>query len=121
MGKVFVGNMSFDTTREELEALFAPIGEITEIVVPTDRDSGRPRGFAFVTYASAEAATQAIQSLNGAELGGRNLRVNEATERPERPAGGGFGRPFGGGGRPGGPARPKGSRRNIRGRKRSIW
>lgn len=124
MSKVFVGNMSFDTTREELEALFAPMGEITEVFVPTDRDSGRPRGFAFVTFASAESATQAIQKLDGASLGGRNLRVNEATERAPR-AGGGFGRPFGGGGggggRPDSFSRPKGSRRNIRGRKRSIW
>lgn len=125
MSKVFVGNLSFDTTREELEALFAPVGEITEVVVPTDRDTGRPRGFAFVTFASSDIAAQAIEKLNGAELGGRNLRVNEATEKPERSfgGGGGFGRSFGGGGRPGGgpPSRPKGSRRNIRGRKRSIW
>jgi RNA recognition motif-containing protein len=131
VSKVFVGNLSFDTTREELEQLFAPLGEIAEIVIPTDRDSGRPRGFAFVTYASAEHATQAIQKLDGAELGGRNLRVNEATERAPRSfaggGGGGFSRPFGGGGggRPGGPggghARPKGSRRNVRARKRSIW
>jgi cold-inducible RNA-binding protein len=127
VSKVFVGNMSFDTTREQLEALFAPMGEITEIVVPTDRDSGRPRGFAFVTYASSEGSNQAIEKLNGAELGGRNLRVNEAMERTSRPmggGGGGYGRPFGGGvggGRPEAPSRPKGSRRNIRSRKRSIW
>ena len=79
MSKVFVGNLSFDTTREELEALFAPLGEISDVFVPLDRDSGRPRGFAFVTYASGESATQAIQKLDGVELGGRNLRVNEAT------------------------------------------
>ena len=124
MGKVFVGNLSFDTTREELEALFAPIGEISDVFVPLDRDSGRPRGFAFVTYASGDSATQAIQKLDGVELGGRNLRVNEATAERSgggRPGGGGgFGRP-GAGGRPGGFAKPKGSRRNIRGRKRSIW
>jgi cold-inducible RNA-binding protein len=131
--KVFVGNMSFDTTREELQELFAQAGEITEVVVPTDRMSGRPRGFAFVTFASDEAATAAIQTLDGKELGGRNLRVNEASaDRPQRSfgggGGGGFSRPFGGGGggggRPGGPgggARPKGSRRNVRARKRSIW
>jgi cold-inducible RNA-binding protein len=120
VSKVFVGNLSFDTTREELEALFSPIGEIAEIVVPTDRDSGRPRGFAFVTFASSESAEKAIHQLDGAELGGRNLRVNEATERAGRPMGGNAGfRPpaF----RPGPPSRPKGSRRNIRGRKRSIW
>src|SRR5574340_691863 len=113
--------MSFDTTKEELEALFSPLGEISEIVLPTDRDSGRPRGFAFVTFATAESAAQAIQKLDGAELGGRNLRVNEAVERAPG-AGGGFGRPFGsrdGGGRPGGPpSRPRGSRRNVRARKR---
>jgi cold-inducible RNA-binding protein len=120
VSKVFVGNLSFDTTREELEAFFAPMGEIAEVVVPTDRDSGRPRGFAFVTFASQEGATQAIQQLDGKELGGRNLRVNEASERAERPAGGGGGfraPSF----RPGPPSRPKGSRRNVRSRKRSIW
>ena len=127
--KVFVGNMSFDTTREELQELFAQAGEITEVVVPTDRMSGRPRGFAFVSFATDEAAAAAIQKLDGQELGGRNLRVNEASaERPMRAGGGGgggFSRPFGGGGggRPGGPggSRPKGSRRNVRARKRSIW
>jgi cold-inducible RNA-binding protein len=132
--KVFVGNMSFDTTREELQELFAQAGEITEVVVPTDRMSGRPRGFAFVTFASDEAAAAAIQKMDGQLLGGRNLRVNEASAAPQRSfggggAGGGFSRPFGGGGgggggRPGGPGggnRPKGSRRNVRARKRSIW
>jgi RNA recognition motif-containing protein len=123
--KVFVGNMSFDTTREELEELFAQAGEITEVVVPTDRMSGRPRGFAFVSFASDETAAAAIQKFDGHLLGGRNLRVNEASaDRPQRSfgGGGGFSRPFGAGGRPGGGgARPKGSRRNVRARKRSIW
>ncbi|HXK10187.1 MAG TPA: RNA-binding protein [Vicinamibacteria bacterium] len=117
--KVFVGNMSFDTTREELQELFAQAGEITEVVLPTDRTSGRPRGFAFVSFATDEGAAAAIQKLDGHLLGGRNLRVNEASDRPApRPFGGG-----GGGGRPGGPGggRPKGSRRNVRARKRSIW
>jgi RNA recognition motif-containing protein len=128
VSKVFVGNLSFGTTREEVLALFAPIGEIAEVVMPTDRDTGRPRGFAFVTFATAESAAEAIQKLDGAELQGRNLRVNEATaERSARPGGGGFGRPSFGGGPGGGrgtgapPSRPKGSRRNLRGRKRSIW
>src|SRR5262245_11853056 len=86
VSKVFVGNLSFDTTREELEAFFAPVGEIAEVVVPMDRATGRPRGFAFVTFATAESAARAIETLNGAELGGRNLRVNEAdAERPGRP------------------------------------
>lgn len=121
--KVFVGNMSFDTTREELLDLFAQAGEVAEVVVPTDRMSGRPRGFAFVQFATDEQAAAAIQKFDGFALGGRNLRVNEASaERPQRPAAGGYGRSFGGG-RPGGPGggRPKGSRRNVRARKRSIW
>ncbi len=122
--KVFVGNLSFDTTRERLQELFTQAGEVTEVAMPTDRMSGRPRGFAFVSFATEEAAAAAIQKLDGQELDGRNLRVNEASaERPQRSFGGGFSRPFAGGGRPGGPGggRPKGSRRNVRARKRSIW
>lgn len=124
--KVFVGNLSFDTTREQLEELFKQAGEVTEVAMPTDRMSGRPRGFAFVSFATDEGAAAAIQKLDGQELDGRNLRVNEASaERPQRSfgGGGGFSRPFGSGGRPGGPGggRPKGSRRNVRARKRSIW
>ena len=126
MSKVFVGNLSFDTTREELQALFAPIGEIAEVFLPTDRSTGRPRGFAFVTFTNSESVAQAIQKLDGATLGGRNLRVNEATE--QRPSGGGgFGRSFGGGGfggggfdRPAPPPKAKGSRRNLRARKRGF-
>jgi cold-inducible RNA-binding protein len=116
--KVFVGNMSFDTTREALQELFGQAGEVTEVVVPTDRASGRPRGFAFVSFATDEQAAAAIQKLDGQLVDGRNLRVNEASERAPRPAG--FSRPFGAGGRPSG-GRPKGSRRNLRARKRSIW
>ena len=124
--KVFVGNLSFDTTRERLQEVFAQAGEVTEVAMPTDRMSGRPRGFAFVSFATDEAAAAAIQKLDGQELDGRNLRVNEASaERPQRSfagGGGGFSRPFGGGGRPGGGGgRAKGSRRNVRARKRSIW
>jgi cold-inducible RNA-binding protein len=121
--KVFVGNLSFDTGRDELERLFAEHGEIVDLAIPTDRLSGRPRGFAFVEFANAEQAAAAIAKLDGVELGGRNIRVNEATERPSRAPGGygqGFGGP-GGGRRPGGNSRPKGSRRNVRARKRSIW
>jgi len=116
--KVFVGNLSFDTTRDELQTLFAEVGEIVQVVVPTDRSTGQQRGFAFVEFSSAEHAAQAIQKFEGFELGGRRLRVNEATS--ERPAGG---RPMGGGGqdRPTFRPRPKGSRRNVRARKRSIW
>ena len=93
-----------------------------DVSIPTDRDSGRVRGFAFVELGSSKEAAAAIEQLNGRELGGRVIRVNGADDRPSgsRPFGGG-----GGGGRPGGgPAfrpRPKGSRRNVRARKRSIW
>jgi RNA recognition motif-containing protein len=90
------------------------------VVLPTDRASGRPRGFAFVQFASDEQAAAAIQKFEGVELGGRNLRVNEATgERGPRSASGGLER-FSQD-RPGFRPRPKGSRRNVRARKRSIW
>lgn len=118
--KIFVGNLSFQTTSEELESLFRQAGDVVSVVVPTDRDTGRPRGFGFVEFASEEAAADAISRFHGVELGGRNLRVNEAEDRPPRSSSG-FGRPYpGGGNSERRPPRPKGSRRNIRGRKRSI-
>jgi RNA recognition motif-containing protein len=118
---VFVGNLSFDTTLDELRELFAPDGEGVEIILPTDRMTGRPRGFAFVEFATEEEAAEAIQKFDGFELAGRRLRVNEATDDRR---GGGFGadRPFASPPRPAKrPPRPKGSRRNARARKRSIW
>lgn len=128
--------MSFDTTKAELEQLFGAIGEIAEVFVPTDRETGRPRGFAFVEFADAAAAEAATQKYDGYELNGRALRVNEAQERRPRapsfnpnqgppdfgpsPFGGGGGG-GGGGGRGGPPAgKPKGSRRNLRRKKRSL-
>lgn len=121
--KVFVGNLNFDTTSDELQELFSQGGEAVEVVLPTDRMSGRPRGFAFVEFNTDEQAAQAIQKFDGFELGGRRLRVNEATD-DRRGAGGGFGggRDFASPPRPAKrPPRPKGSRRNARARKRSIW
>jgi RNA recognition motif-containing protein len=91
--RLFVGNLSFDATTDSLREIFAQAGEVAEVAIITDRDSGRPRGFGFVTMASAEGAQKAIAELNGATLDGRQLRVNEAEER--RPSGGGR---FGGGG-----------------------
>jgi len=84
--RVYVGNLSFDTTRESLEAAFSAVGQVSEISMPTDRESGRLRGFAFVTMGSAQDASGAIAQLNGSTLDGRALRVDEARERS---AGGG--------------------------------
>jgi RNA recognition motif-containing protein len=85
--KVFVGNLSFDATREEILEVFSTAGRVVDVKVPTDRETGRPRGFAFVEFESDEAAQQGIQKLNGQSLRGRPLRVNEAENRPPRPAG----------------------------------
>ena len=92
---------------------------MVSVTVPVDGESGRPRGFAFVEFSTSEQAAAATEKLNGAELGGRALRVNEATERP---SGGGAFRPrsFGGSGAPSFRPRPKGSRRNLRARKRGF-
>src|SRR5437763_1853855 len=97
MKNLFVGNMNFQTTESDLRALFEPFGEIVRIQVMTDRDTGRSRGFGFVEMADDDAAAKAIESLNGKELDGRALNVNEARPKPER-SGGGGGRSSGGGG-----------------------
>jgi len=94
--KIYVGNLPFSTTEDELRRLFEQHGSVDSVAVITDRETGRPRGFAFVEMSDASGADAAIQVLNGRELGGRALRVNEATQRP---AGGGGGGGFGGGGR----------------------
>jgi cold-inducible RNA-binding protein len=92
---LFVGNLNFQTADAELQALFEPFGEITRVQVMTDRDTGRSRGFGFVEMANEEEATKAIQALNGKELDGRALNVNEARPKPERSGsrsdGGGYG------------------------------
>ena len=98
MSKIFVGNMSFQTSEDEIRTLFQPFGEVTSVSIPTDRDTGRARGFAFVEMASAAEATSAMSALNGKELNGRQLRVNEAQAKGERHGGFGGGRGSGGGG-----------------------
>lgn len=123
--KVFVGNVSFDATREELENLFSEAGEVVEVFLPADRDTGRPRGFAFVEFADPGSVSEAIARFDGQELLGRNLRVNEAEERrPPRFSDDGFGGGGGGGYSPGWKkdkrSKPKGSRRNLRARKRGY-
>jgi RNA recognition motif-containing protein len=91
--RLYVGNLNFSTTRESLEAAFASAGNVREVSMPTDRETGQPRGFAFVTMGSDQEANSAIAQLNGMMLDGRPLKVNEAQERT-----GGGGGGFGGGG-----------------------
>jgi RNA recognition motif-containing protein len=110
--RLFVGNLSFGTTQAAIEAAFATAGEVREVALPLDRESGRPRGFAFVTMADAQAAANAISQLNGLELDGRQIRVDEATERPRGGGGGGFGGGGGGGGYGGGGGRDGGKRKS---------
>lgn len=93
--RIYVGNMSYQTTEDGLRDLFAQYGQVDEVHIVNDRESGRPRGFAFVTMADSAAAGAAIEALNGQEIEGRTLTVNEAQPKP---AGGGGG---GGGGRGG--------------------
>jgi cold-inducible RNA-binding protein len=90
--KLFVGNLSFDTTENDLQDAFAAHGTVTETNLMMDRTTGRPRGFGFITMNSPEEAQKAIAALNGSQLGGRALTVNVAKPREERPAGGGGGR-----------------------------
>ncbi len=87
--KLFVGNLSFQTTENDLQDAFAAHGTVTETNLMMDRVSGRPRGFGFVTMGTPEEAQKAIAALHGAQLGGRALTVNVAKPREERPAGGG--------------------------------
>lgn len=99
MTKIFVGNLSYQTTREDLNAAFASFGTVERVDVITDRDTGQPRGFAFVEMSDSQAAQNAISQLNGTELNGRAINVNEARPKTEG-GGGGRGRGnFGGGGR----------------------
>ncbi len=101
--KLFVGNLSFNITENDLQDAFAAHGTVVEANLMMDRATGRPRGFAFVTMGSPEEAQKAIDALNGKELGGRALTVNIAKPREERPGGGGGGnRGYGGGGGGGG-------------------
>ena len=85
--KLFVGGLSWDTTDDGLRAAFTPYGEITEAKVITDRDTGRSRGFGFVTFATDEAAKSAIAKMDGTNLDGKTIKVNEAQEKSPRPNG----------------------------------
>jgi len=98
--KMYVGNLSYDVTQEELQALFEAHGAVSDVFIVKDRESGRPRGFAFVTMEEKSAMDAAIEALNGEEFMGRNLAINEARPREDRPRCGGGGG-YGGGGRGG--------------------
>ena len=122
--RVFVGNLQYETSAQELETLFSQVGQVVEVVLPVDRMTDRPRGFAFVEFGDASAVAEAINRFDGTEFGGRMLQVSEARERAPRA-------PFGGGDSGGGggwtddrpsrkPARPKRSRRGVRARKRGF-
>ena len=95
--KLFVGSLAWATTTDTLRAAFEPFGEITDAVVITDRDTGRSRGFGFVTYSTPEEADTARTSMDGADLDDRKIRVDSANERPKRDEGGGGGGGGGGG------------------------
>ena len=95
MKNIFVGNLSFNTNEEELRQLFEPHGQVDRVSIMTDRDTGRSRGFGFVEMASNEDGEKAIAALNGSQVGGRTINVNEARPKTERSGGGGGG----GGGR----------------------
>jgi RNA recognition motif-containing protein len=98
--KLYVGNLSFNTTEGELRSHFEQFGSVTDTYVAMDKMTGRPRGFAFITMGTEEEAKAATEKMNGTDLGGRQLTVNEARPKEERPGGGfgGGGRGFGGGG-----------------------
>ena len=100
-----MGNLSFTVTREELVEAFGAVGKVVDAKVPTDRETGRPRGFAFVEFESDEAVQRCIEQMNGRDLKGRAIRVNAAEDRPRSPGGpgaSGYPRPGGGFSRPGG-------------------
>ena len=119
MTNIFVGNLSYQTAETELEALFSAYGAVERVSIVRDRETGQPRGFAFVEMTNANEAETAIANVNGREIGGRTLNVNEARPREERGGGGGNrfgggGNRFGGGGNRGGGGGGRGGNRQPR-------
>jgi|SRR5581483_11139134 len=92
MTNIFVGNLSYQTTEQELEAAFSNYGAVERASIVRDRETGQPRGFAFVEMTNKDEANRAIQGLDGKDINGRAIKVNEARPREERGSGGGFGR-----------------------------
>ena len=120
--KLYVGNLAFQTTSEDLQQLFGQAGTVESASVVEDRETGRSRGFGFVEMATSEEATAAIEQFNGKEVGGRALKVNEAKPRENRSGGGGRG--FGGGGNRGGFGGNRGGGRsggNYGGQREPRW
>ena len=113
MKNIFVGNLSFNTNEDELRQAFEPYGQVDRVSIMTDRDTGRSRGFGFVEMASNEDGDKAITALNGAQIGGRTINVNEARPKTDRGSGGG-----GGGGRDRG---DRGGRGGGGGGRRDRW
>lgn len=89
--RLFVGNLSFHTTEDDLQQLFAEYGEVLDLKIMQDRETGRSRGFGFVTMGTSDEAKKAMEALDGTDLDARTLRVNEAEQRRERTGGGGGG------------------------------
>ena len=112
--------MNFETTRSDVEDLFAQSGGVIDVSIPTDRDTGRPRGFAFVEFVDETSAMNAIEMFDGYDLQGRTLRVNPAEQQQQRSRGFNNSGPSGGGFKGSRPSKPKGSRRNIRAQKRGY-
>ena len=108
--KLYVGNLPFSVTESELRSLFQAHGTVESVNVIMDRETGRPRGFAFVEMQEASDAANAIRALDGSDMGGRSLRVNEAQDKRGGGGGGGFGGGRGGGGRGGGSGGGRGGR-----------
>src|ERR1700733_9012916 len=98
MKNLYVGNLPHSTTETELRNVFEPHGAVEKVTLVTDRETGRSRGFGFVEMTDAGEAEKAIAALNGTQLGGRALTINEAKPKTDRPKGGGGGQRFGGGG-----------------------
>ncbi len=111
--KLYVGNLSYDTTEDELRSLFTQVGTVTDVALIKDRNTGSSKGFAFVTMSSQEEANKAIEQFNGKELGNRELTVNIARPREERPRGS-----YGDNRRSGGGYRDRGSSSNRGGNRR---
>ena len=102
MTNIYVGNLSYDATEEDLRQAFSQYGEVASVNLIMDRETGRPRGFAFVEMANNDEAQNAIRNINDTEIAGRPVKVNEARPKTDRPRGGGGGRGGFGGGRGGG-------------------